>query len=460
MNFNMLFIFIHQYKVTNQKKNSKNEFYNLIYITMITLKIPYKCNDEFKPFLTNLRREYSSLVRYSYNRLKEGITEKDIRVLHKSLNNIDSLDAWTRQCAINEAKQILNKNGENKVIFGGKVNMVNYLKGLISKEKYKECRLLPLNIFGEKASDGNRKFKLDLFNDKIIYKHSRYEHFELQIPKLRGAYKELYNLQDNTRTYSVKLTDKYLFISFEEVKNQVNSNESRYLGIDLNPEYIGISIKEDDKILYTKLYSVKKITDKIIDLGVSSSNPKFMSLNNKLNHEILEISKDVSEISKKYNCKFIFIEDLSIKRNSNKYSNRKNKNLWKREIFINNLKKRCSINNQKLYQVNPVYSSFIGNLQWNFDDPINASLEIGRRGYECIIKKTKQFYPELILKEELRSQWKDKLNLDNFKTWKDLFNFIKNLGMRYRVSTGVVFSEFKTGKSLVGYISHQSYLSV
>lgn len=425
---------------------------------MITLKIPYKSNDEFKPFLNNLRREYSLLVRYSYNRLKEGTSEKDIRVLHKSLNNIDNLDAWTRQCAINEAKQILNKHGENKVIFGGKPNMVKYLKGLISKEVYKETRLLPLNIFGEKANGGNRKFKLDLFNDRIIYKHSRTEHFELEIPKLRGSYKELYNLQENPITYSIKLTDKYIFISFEEVKETTKLLENRYLGIDLNPEYIGISIRENDKVLWTKLYSVKKLTDKIIGLNVNSSDPKFKTLNNKLNHEILEISKDISKLSREFQCKFVFIEDLSF--NGNTYANRKNKNLWKRDIFINNLEKRCSINNQKLYKVNPAYSSFIGNLQWNFDDPINASLEIGRRGFECIIKKTKKFYPEMELKEVLVSQWKDKINIDNFKTWKELFSFIKNLGLRYRVSTGVVFSEFKTHKSLVSYISHQSYLCV
>ncbi len=337
--------------------------------------------------------------------------------------------------------------------------MIKYLKGLIDKEKYKESRLLPLNIFGEAANNGNRKFKLDLYNDKIIYKHSRKEHFELEIPKLRGSYKELYNLIENPRTYSVRLTDKHILISFEVVKNVVNLNESRYLGIDLNPEYIGISIKDDDKILYTKLYSVKKLTDKIIGLKVSSSNPKFKSLNNKLNHEILEISKDISNLSKEFQCKFIFIEDLSFK-GSTKYSNRKNKNLWKREIFINNLEKRSSINGQKLFKVNPVYSSFIGNLQWDFDDPVNASLEIGRRGYECIIKKTKQFYPELKLKEVLISQWKDKINIDNFISWKELFGFIKNLGLRYRVSTGVVFSKFKTNKSLVGYINHQSYLCV
>ena len=427
---------------------------------MITLKIPYKSSDEFKLFLNNLRREYSLLVRYSYNRLKEKNSEKDIRASHKSLNNIRNLDAWTRQCSINEAKQILNKHGESKVIFGGKSNMIKYLKGLITKETYKQKRLLPLSIFGEAASGGNRKFKLDLYNNKIIYKHSRKEHFQLEIPELRGSYKELYKLMENSRTYSIKLTDKHILISFEEIKENVELNEKRYLGIDLNPEYIGICVKEDNKIIFTKLYSVKKLTDKIISLKVNLTDPKFKSLNNKLNHEILEISKDISFLSRRFGCKFIFIEDLSFVGTSNKYSNRKNKNLWKREIFINNLEKRTSINNQKLYKVNPAYSSFIGNLQWNFDDPVNASLEIARRGYECIIKKTKQFYPEIKLKEKLRSQWKDKLNLDSFKSWQELFSFVKNLELRYRVSTGVVFSEFKTSKSLVCTINHQSYLSV
>lgn len=430
--------------------------YKYEFIILLTLKIPYKSNDEFKPFLKDLRREYSSLVRYSYNRLKEGVSEKDIRNLHKSLKNIDHLDAWTRQCSINEAKQILTRNGENKVIFGGKSNMVKYLKGLINKETYKDKRLLPLNIFGELASGGNRKFKLDLFNNKIIYKHSRKEHFELEIPKLRGSYKELYKLVDNPRTYSVKLTDKHILISFEESKENTVLDESRYLGIDLNPEFIGISIKENDEVLFTKLYKMKDLTDKIINLGVKSSDPKFKKLNNKLNHEVLEISKNISEISKYWKCKYIFIEDLNFK-GKNTFANRKNKNLWKREILINNLERRCSINGQKMFKVNPAYSSFIGNLQWSFQDPVNASLEIGRRGFECIIKKSKEFYPELKLKEELISQWKDKINLDDFVTWKDLFNSVKNLGLRYRVSTDVVFSKFKTGKSYISYLYYHGF---
>lgn len=62
---------------------------------MITIKLPYNSNQEFKDFLTQLRKEYSNVVRYSYNRLKEGKSEKDIRELICGLNSIDNLDAWT-----------------------------------------------------------------------------------------------------------------------------------------------------------------------------------------------------------------------------------------------------------------------------------------------------------------------------------------------------------------------------
>lgn len=429
---------------------------------MITLKIPYKSTDEFKPFLIDLRRQYSSLVRYNYNRLKDGKTEKEIRELHKSLNNINDIDAWVRQCSINESKSILEKNKETKVIFGGKNILFKYLKGKLTKQELTESRLLPLTIFGEKSQNGNRKFKLYLSNDKIIYKHDRNNHFELTIPKLRGYYRDLYKLQELNEldgyTYQVKLTDKFIYFSFEPIKQEVKLG-NRYIGIDLNPEYIGISIKEDEQILYTHLYSVKDLTDKIIGLSVKSSDKRFKTLNNKLSHEIIEICKDISLLSVKFGCKYVFVEELSFK-NFNTWANRKNKNLWKRDLFVKNLFKRCLINGQIIKDVNPVYTSFIGNLMYNYDDPVNASLEIGRRGYEIFIKKSKGFYPELKLKEELKHQWKEMVNLDNFKTWKELFNHVKNLKLRYRVSTNVVFKNFNSFKSLTGYINHKSYLNV
>ena len=101
---------------------------------MITLKLPYNCVD--KDFnLNNLRRQFSSIVRWSYNRFKEDIKEIDVRHLSKNLNNIDLLDSWLMQCAILEGKSIYIRNKDEKVIFGGKHNFYSFLKRKITLKR-------------------------------------------------------------------------------------------------------------------------------------------------------------------------------------------------------------------------------------------------------------------------------------------------------------------------------------
>ena len=172
---------------------------------------------------------------------------------------------------------------------------------------------------------------------------------------------------------------------------------------------------------------------------------------NKLKFETLEISKSKSLLAKKFNCKSVFIEDLHFKEKSTiKISNRKNKNLWKRELFINNLTKRLNILGIKLYTVNPAYSSFIGNLMYDYTDAVNASIEIARRGFEYRIKKNKAgFYPKLLVKH----QWKEMAT--EYTDWKKFYLEIKNLKLKYRVSLDEVkhsfnvFQQNSTSKSMV-----------
>ena len=83
---------------------------------MITIKLPYTSEFDFLPLI----KQYSNVVRFSYNRLNEGIKQKEIRLQLKQLNNINLLGSWIQQSAIMEAIQIKNTHKENKVIFGGK----------------------------------------------------------------------------------------------------------------------------------------------------------------------------------------------------------------------------------------------------------------------------------------------------------------------------------------------------
>lgn len=425
---------------------------------MKTIKLPYKTTEDLTPIL----KQYSSVVRYSYNRFLEGKTERDIRELSKSMNSIELLNSWLIQCGIKDGKAIQIRFKNEKVIFGGKNNLINRLKNKITKEEFSLKRLSPINIQGEQLKQGNRSFKLDIIeNNQIIFKLSKNKHIRLELPNLRNNIKkELFKLQQLNEvkqnqkgyTYSIRFDLNNIYISFEEFKTEtIKLNENRYIGIDLNPDNIGISVLENDKVIHTQEFSLKPIFSKILSEKLSSKSDRMKYFQNKLKFETFEISKSISLIAKQFNCKSVFIEDLHFKGSSTiKISNRKNKNLWKRELFINNLTKRLNILNIKLYSVNPAYSSFIGNLMYNYTDAVNASIEIARRGYEYRIKKNKTgFYPKLLVKQ----QWKQMAT--KYTDWKKFFIEIKNLKLKYRVSLDEcshkfnVFQQNSTSKSMV-----------
>jgi IS605 OrfB family transposase len=333
----------------------------------------------------------------------------------------------------------------------------------ITKEDYLLKRVLPINIQGEELKQGNRSFKLDIMeNNKIIFKLNKNKHITLELPNLRNNIKnELFKLQQLNEvkqnkkgyTYSIRFDLKYIYISFEEFKNEQHKtlNENRCLGIDLNPDTIGISILENNEVIHTQEFSLKPIFNKILNEKLSSNSDRMKYFQNKLKFETFEISKTITKLAKQFNCKSVFIEDLHFKGSSTiKISNRKNKNLWKRELFIKNLTKRLNIEGIKLYSVNTAYSSFIGNLMYDYTDAVNASIEIARRGFEYRIKKNKtEFYPVLLVKH----QWKEMAT--KYTDWKKFFIDIKNLKLKYRVSlkdckkSFNVFKQNSTSKSMV-----------
>ena len=408
---------------------------------MITIKLPYKTSTD----LTGIIKQYSNVVRWSYNRFKEDESEKNICLLSKSLNNISSLNSWLIQCGIKEGESIYKKNGDEKVIFGSRKHFYRRIKGLITNEELKEHRLIPLNIQGEMFQKGNRSFTLDIINNnQIIFKFSRNEHIILELPKLRNNYRKLlYKLEQENNigqnfkghTYQIKLDMNYVYISFESIKEQINLLNNRYIGIDLNPNQIGLSIKENDKILEIRNY--------ILNIDKNDHH--------KVEYEIYEISKKIYHLFKSYNCKYIFVEDLTIQSKEHNKSKKFNRiiNQWIRNKFINNLEKRINIIGGKLFKINPAYSSFIGNIMYNYDDSINASLEIGRRGFEIFVLKNKKFYPELNL-SSLKDQWKEYFN-DGIKSWKEFYLIIKNLELKYRVSLEHKVLSHISKKSNVNY---------
>jgi IS605 OrfB family transposase len=381
----------------------------------------------------------------------------NVRALTKSLNHIELLDSWLVQCAILDGnytyKQCLDKKTKELThisIFGKRSDFIQRCKNKISNEEFKEKRLMPITIQGEISHGGNRKFILDIIeNNQVVFKLNRQEHYKLKLPNLRPNIKnQLFKLQqlneDEDYAYQIKLTDEYICISFDGVestsRNEVELyNNNRYISFDRNPASIGVSVNEYDKenkyhkVLYTTEFSLQQIFDKIFnEKNLHSFDDKMKYFHNKLEFETIEIAKKISQIAKQFNCMYAFKEGLNFKSNvenkRNHKGNRICRNLWKRSLFIENLTKRLAIFGIKLYEVNPAYTSIVGNLKYDYTDPINASIEIGRRGFECKILKKDNFYPNLLVKQ----QWKQ--TVANVKNWKELSGKLKNSKLKYRVS--------------------------
>ena len=210
----------------------------------------------------------------------------------------------------------------------------------------------------------------------------------------------------------------------------------------------------------------------------SKANIKNAYFNNKRNHEIIEVAKDICNIAKSCQCEMIVVEDLNIKnqdRGKGKKLNRLCNSFFIRNTFINNLNKRCNITGIKFLKVIPAYSSFIGNFLYrglNLPDPILASIELGRKGYEFnaqYIENTKEksktiVQPSIKKFDDLIHKSLEEFGIkESFKDLIDLYYmFQKDSKMMYRVPfrSDLKWSKFKCSKSYVSELDELSLSSL
>ena len=101
---------------------------------MITIKLPYKCQDEtFNTSLNDLRRVQSSFVRSAYQLFQSGQSQFEVQK-DNTLSSKFELGSWFRQSGLMLAKSIHTRNKDEKVIFGGKINLLKRAQGKLSKE--------------------------------------------------------------------------------------------------------------------------------------------------------------------------------------------------------------------------------------------------------------------------------------------------------------------------------------
>jgi hypothetical protein len=389
----------------------------------------------------------------------------------------------------------------------------SYYENLLieNKKKYTKSRVKCFFILGEANQKGNRFFDFNFEKNEIIYKPYKGKKIKFEIKIFRNNKKDIEKLipmiknklisvsatiNENTinivvdneklNGYSIdvqsrkkevdnikkshidkevihnKIIEVYKKYHRElEDKKLINKKQDRCLSIDLNPNYIGCSILDklhdgEVKIIKTFDYDLSELNKKLPKEATKEQRKK---LNNLRKHTISNIVKSLKNEMLYYKCSNLILEELDFKidyKDKSKEANRLTKNVWCRNLFEAIFDKYCQELGFIKILVNPVYSSFIGNIKYDYVDWVNASIEIGRRG---LYKYDKGYFYPKISYDDVNAV-KALIGADDSlfsckDTWKAIHKVVLDSGRRYRRETTqrnkIVSSKHSYGKEIKVY---------
>ncbi len=345
-------------------------------------------------------------------------------------------------------------------------------------DEYHEKRLLSYTVIGEAPQKSNRKFDFDFLNNKLIFKPSMGVKIPVEFYCSKGQKKILEKLQGYVGEIpiTVRLSEDYVQIIYDEEKLSgfafdqnaydrekkhipkenkqefkdckkkffkqqeermlVGKIKDRGIAFDLNPEFIGVAIFDkvgsEIKIIYKKVISLKGLNTK---LGLSSTDAKQIKQNFKRIHELREIWKEIFKTACHYKVSKCYLEDLEFKEKgvneAPKQANRIVKSFWHKEKTLDLIDKYCRIFGISKNLVNACYTTFIGNIKHCYFDPLNAALEVGRRG---AMQFEGGFYPSLERSDFDTMSRIFGLDVQGktISTWVDAHKSFKTAKLRYR----------------------------
>ena len=129
---------------------------------IITMKIKYHTETkEDSERIFQMMVNYNNIVKCTYNYLLKHPKASTAEISHfqNSLNNV-FLDTHFRGSAIYNAKQLININRENKIIFGGKKLFIQRCQNKITKEEFHKQKQIPIYRVGQANQKGNTKFSI------------------------------------------------------------------------------------------------------------------------------------------------------------------------------------------------------------------------------------------------------------------------------------------------------------
>lgn len=430
----------------------------------ITLKIEYSTDAEGALHIKHIQENFNKVLRFTYNRVWENsnYSTKELTLFQARLNNVGGCNSHLKNSAIYKCREIFARHSNNvkKVIFGGRANFIARCQHKISREEFIKNRLSQIYSVGQCDRHGNRLFKI-IDTRTIIFKPDRMHHTQLNLKNVgRNREKQLLRLielqKENCIPITYELDSEYVYITFDNSileNHKYSVRTDRTMQIDVNPNYIGWSVTDwgqdyDFHLVASGMFSLKPLNDYENNLSVSSDSKKSKYITNKRRYEVIEIAKELFKLCKHYHCEVFSMEDLSMKStnlNSGRKLNRLINSQWNRKLLFKQIRKHILSSSTTLVEVQPQYSSIVGNLvnrHLALPDPILASIEIGRRGHEfsCqYIFKRRQpektvVFPKLETVKKSITQSLEELGIDvpEFNDWVELWSIVKKSKVKYR----------------------------
>jgi IS605 OrfB family transposase len=306
------------------------------------------------------------------------------------------------------------------------------------KQDFTEKRKRNIFFHGRANEGGNRYIDFHLIEGYLIYKVDRNTHIKIvfNLPyKSKKRMKMLQELQflinNKMIPITLRLSKTQICLSFNneivsgyqfdnkllnelKKKHPSTDNKTHYktvkqeqfnrkssgkilnrcAGVDLNPSEIGFSIvdvnpqtNEVERVIFERRYNLSFYADKSNVKGNKKSTQQ--KIRNKYKNELSSIYDDIIDYCVHYKvCYFGLEELLNISQyNTEKVTefNRQVKNVWNRNLQVNLLKTRCDTFGIMLEEVDPKYTSVIGNLlyatNYGLHDCVGSSIEVARRSY-------------------------------------------------------------------------------
>ena len=419
-------------------------------------------------------------------------SEQALRGLLKERFPDHPLGSWAIHCATREGMRLRKLRPEGKVVFGGRGNLERLNKGLINHEEWQKIRhSRPIEIVGDRTKWGNRHMRLspDGLTAMVTFLKRP---VTLRLPRMTGKTGTLMRaLAELTERCEIgvqfSLGAKTLSLTFDpmdlrrlkpgttlesvqraerealghdargrprkdpdthyaakrvrpmdpavrpvhpEWRDPIRTMDTRAVALDLNPEWIGISVIEIGTAADPRdADSVRILDHRLIRLEVPIASSK-----EAVHTHMARIARMAVSLARKWSASTIWHEDglgrLRWSKKSRGPAALQTINFWSRNALLGGLTRRCALAGLRCRSVWGGYSSTAGNLLFPLPDACAAATEIARRGI-ALSRGEKDRLPAIPPRVRLR-RWKDgdlpdeiASTIDDAECWQSLHRAVK-----------------------------------